>query len=307
MGEQSESRTSVYGALAANIAIAVTKLIAAFLSRSSAMLSEGIHSLVDSGNELLLLFGIRRSKLPADELHPFGHSSEIYFWGLIVAVLIFGIGGGASVYEGIARILNPRELGDPLPNYLVLSIALVMESFSFGLSYRSLRRTSIGKGIIRAYSESKDPTIFTILAEDAAAITGIIIAFIGVFLAYYLNNPFYDGLGSILIGAVLIIVASELAYESKGLLVGESVDKDILQGVRKIALQNPSVVNVNKLLTMHLGPNDVLLTMQVVFRPGLHSGEITEIAAGLEEKIKVKYPLIRQIYLEPTLSIRSRQ
>ncbi len=305
--EQSESRTSVYGALAANIAIAVTKLIAAFLSRSSAMLSEGIHSLVDSGNELLLLFGLRRSKLPADELHPFGHSSEIYFWGLIVAVLIFGIGGGVSIYEGITRVLNPRELGDPLLNYVVLSIALLMESFSFALSFRSLRRTSKGKGIIKAYSESKDPTIFTVLAEDAAAITGIIIAFIGVFLAYRFNNPMYDGLGSILIGAVLIIVASELAYESRGLLVGESVDKNILQGVRRIALQNPSIVSINKLLTMHLGPNDVLLTMQVMFRPGLHSGEITEIVADLKERIKAEYPMIGQIYLEPTFSSRNRQ
>ncbi len=299
MAEQSESRTSVYGALVANIGIAVTKLIAAYLSRSSAMLSEGIHSLVDSGNELLLLFGLKRSKLPSDDFHPFGHSSEIYFWGLIVAVLIFGIGGGVSIYEGITRIVSPKELADPIVNYIVLSIAFVMECFSFGLSYRSLRRTSKGKSIIKAYSESKDPTIFTVLAEDAAAITGITIAFVGVFLASYFNNPLYDGLGSILIGTVLIIVASELAYESKGLLVGESVDEDILKGVREITHQNSSVVSVNKLLTMHLGPNDVLLTMQIKLRGNLPGDEITRIIADLKEKIKTRYPMIRQIYLEP--------
>ncbi len=307
MAEQSESRTSVYGALVANIGIAVTKLIAAYLSRSSAMLSEGIHSLVDSGNELLLLFGLKRSKLPSDDFHPFGHSSEIYFWGLIVAVLIFGIGGGVSIYEGITRIVTPKELVDPTVNYIVLSIALVMECFSFGLSYRSLRRTSKGKNIIKAYSESKDPTIFTVLAEDAAAITGITIAFVGVFLASYFNNSLYDGLGSILIGAVLIIVASELAYESKGLLVGESVDEDILKGVREITSQNSSVVSVNKLLTMHLGPNDVLLTMQIKFRGNLPGDEITRIIADLKEKIKTRYPVIRQIYLEPIFTYQDKE
>ena len=216
------SKFVIYAAIGANLAIAIMKFVAAALTGSSAMVSEGIHSLVDTGNGGLLLFGIHKSKQPADATHPFGYGKELYFWSLIVAVLIFGVGGGISIYEGIAHLLHPRPLEDPFWSYLVLGFAAVFEGLVFVIAFRAFQALKgEDESIWQAIKSSKDPTTFTVLFEDAAAMLGLIFAFVGIFLAYQFENPYLDGVASVCIGLLLAAVAVVLAYESKGLLVGE--------------------------------------------------------------------------------------
>ena len=227
-----ESRTAIFAAIAGNLAIAATKLIAAFFTGSSAMLSEGIHSLVDTGNGGLLLLGLRKSQKPADANHPFGHGKELYFWSLVVAILIFALGGGMSVYEGVTH-LSHAQLHDPTWNYVVLGFAIVFESFSFYFAYKAFRKEMSGQGVFKTIRASKDPTTFTVLFEDTAALLGLVVAFLGIFLGHQLNNPYLDGVASIVIGVILAVVAGFLAFESKGLLIGEGVDP---RGARKYSL-----------------------------------------------------------------------
>jgi cation diffusion facilitator family transporter len=294
----SESRTAIFAAIAGNLAIAVTKFVAAAFTGSSAMLSEGIHSLVDTGNGALLLLGVRMSRKHPDATHPFGHGMELYFWSLIVAILIFALGGGMSVYEGVIHIANPRQIKNPTWNYAVLSFAIVFESISFYFAVKAFRKEKGDQGVWQAIHGSKDPTTFTILFEDTAALLGLLVALVGIFLGHQLNNPYLDGGASITIGVILGVVAGFLAYESKGLLIGEGVNPQTLASIRAIAGADPAVAEVRKALTMHLGPQEVLLTLDIRFQKELTAAEIAEAIDQLEEKIRDRHPQIRYIFVE---------
>ena len=294
----SESRTAIFAAIAGNLAIAATKFVAAALTGSSAMLSEGIHSVVDTGNGGLLLLGVRMSKKPADAAHPFGHGKELYFWSLVVAILIFALGGGMSVYEGVTHIAHPNHGQDPTWNYVVLGIAIVFESASFYFALKAFRKEMGQQGVWQTIHASKDPTTFTILFEDTAALLGLLVAFAGIFLGHALNNPYLDGVASITIGVILGVVAGFLAYESKGLLIGEGVDQPTLKSIRKIAREDPAVVKVRKALTMHFGPHDVLLTLDIQFQEHLTAVEISAVVDQLEKKIRDRHPEIKHIFIE---------
>src|SRR5436190_7135379 len=294
----SESKTAIVAAIAGNLAIAVTKLIAAYATGSSAMLSEGIHSIVDTGNGGLLLFGMRQSRKPPDAIHPFGHGKELYFWVLIVAILIFALGGGMSVYEGITHIRHPHS-ADPTWNYVVLSCAIVFESISFFFAYRVFRTELKGdRTIFQTIRASKDPTTFTVLFEDTAALLGLLVAFAGIFLGHVLENPYLDGAASIVIGLILGVVAAFLAFESKGLLIGEGVSPRTLSSIRALAGKDDAVAEVKKALTMHFGPNEVLLALEVRFKRHLRATQIAEAINRLENRIREKHPEIRHIFIE---------
>ena len=294
----SESKTAIFAAIAGNLAIAATKFVAAAFTGSSAMLSEGIHSLVDTGNGGLLLLGVRKSKKPPDATHPFGHGKELYFWSLIVAILIFALGGGMSVYEGVTHLAHPNHNQDPTWNYVVLGLAIIFESASFYFAFKAFRKEMGRQGVLQTIHASKDPTTFTILFEDTAALLGLLVAFAGIFLGHALNNPYLDGVASITIGVILGVVAGFLAYESKGLLIGEGVDQQTLNSIRKIAREDPAVVKVRKALTMHFGPHDVLLTLDIHFQEKLTAAEISAAVDHLEKKIRDQHPEIKHIFIE---------
>lgn len=292
-----DSKTAIFAAIAGNLAIAATKLVAAYFTGSSAMLSEGIHSLVDTGNGGLLLLGSKRAKKPADVNHPFGHGKELYFWSLVVAILIFALGGGMSVYEGITHMIHPH-LSDPTWNYVVLGFAILFESISFFFAYKAFRAEMGTQGIFRTIRASKDPTTFTVLFEDTAALLGLVVAFIGIFLGHQLHNPYLDGAASVLIGVILGVVAAFLAYESKGLLIGEGVNPEVLTSIRKLVRADESVDDVRKSLTMHFGPNEVLLTLDVRFKRHLKANQIAAAIDRLEKNIRAKHPEIKHIFIE---------
>jgi cation diffusion facilitator family transporter len=294
---QTESRTAIFAAIAGNVAIAATKFVAAFFTGSSAMLSEGIHSLVDTGNGGLLLLGFHKSQKPPDANHPFGHGKELYFWSLVVAILIFALGGGMSVYEGVTHLFHPAVLHSNW-NYVVLAFAIIFESFSFYFAFRAFRTEMSGQGVFRTIRTSKDPTTFTVLFEDTAALLVLIVAFLGIFLGHMLNNPYLDGVASIVIGCILAVVAGFLAYESKGLLIGEGVDPKVLASIRTLAAADPAVEEVRKSLTMHFSPDDVLLTLDIRFKKKLKSDGIAAAVNRLEKKIRDRHPEIKHIFIE---------
>jgi cation diffusion facilitator family transporter len=293
----SESKTAVIAAVAGNLAIAVTKLTAAFFSGSSAMLSEGIHSVVDTGNGCLLLVGLRKSQKPADARHPFGHGKELYFWPLIVAIMIFALGGGMSIYEGIIHLQHPH-MSDPTWNYVVLGIAFFFEGISSYFAFKAFRKELRGRGALAAIRASKDPTAFTVLFEDSAALLGLIVAFLGIFLGHLLGNPYFDGAASMGIGLILASVAVFLAYETKGLLIGEGVDPETLAQVRAIVSADVAVDELKESLTMHFGPAHVLLTLDIRFKKELSAEQITKAVTRLEGSIQSQYPYIKHIFIE---------
>ena len=293
-----ESKRAVVAAIAGNAAIAVIKFAAGAATGSSAMLSEGIHSLVDTGNGGLLMLGLKRSARPPSPAHPFGHGKELYFWSLIVAISIFGIGGGMSIYEGILHIQHPSHLVNPMWNYIVLALAMVFESMSFTVAYRAFRTVKGDRRAISAIHHGKDPSLFTVLFEDTAALAGLVVAFVGVFLAHELDNPYFDGAASIVIGCILAVVAVWLAWESKGLLVGESADPKLVDAVRLCAGDDPVVTGVGAVLTMHLGPEEVLLNLEVEFAPGTGAEEIHAAIHRIEACITAQHPEVNRIFIE---------
>jgi len=291
-----ESRRAVIAALAGNLAIAVTKFIAAALTKSSAMLAEAIHSLVDTGNGGLLLMGVEKSKEPPDPEHPFGHGRELYFWALIVGILIFGIGGGMSILEGVLHILNPHPAEDLWWNYATLAIAAIFEGTSWLYGWKAFRAERRNRGIVETIHVSKDPTSFSVLLEDSAALIGLLFAFSGIFFAHLLDNPALDGIASIVIGLLLCLVAIVMVYESKGLLIGEGVDKQTLQKLRALIEQDPSVEHLNRLLTLYLGPSDILLTIELRFRESGSSLDVRRAVERLTKKIQECNPAFRRIF-----------
>ncbi len=300
------SKLPIYGALVANLVIAITKFIAAALTGSSAMISEGIHSVVDTGNQFLLLLGLKRSEKPADPTHPFGYGKELYFWSLIVAILLFSIGGGMSVYEGISHINHPSELTDPFWNYVVLGIAFVFDGASLVIAFRSFKKRNSNPGLLSGLRASKDPSIFVVVIEDTAALLGVIIAAAGVFLGHQFNSPYFDGIASLVIGGILGIVAIFLAYESKGLLLGEGVHPRTQENLKKIISANPAVKKMQDPLTMHFGPQEILLAVNVQFYPELTAEKIEEAIDVIEQSIREKHPEVKRIFIEAE-SISSRR
>jgi len=292
------SKIAIYGAMAANVAIAIVKFVAASITGSSAMMSEGIHSAVDTGNSLLLLLGMKRSQRPPDRGHPFGHGKEIYFWSLIVAILVFSLGGGMSVYEGISHIQHPEPIKDPFWNYVVLLSSMVFEGASLIYAIREFNKTKGKQGFWAEVSMSKDPSLFAVIYEESAAITGLLIALGGVFLGHYFNNPIYDAVASVLIGVVLIFVAINMVKESRGLLVGESAGWDIVKGIYDLVNANPKVKTLYYPLTMHLAPNEVLLALDVEFDKVMTVNELFSTITRLEDQIKNAYPDVKKIYIE---------
>jgi cation diffusion facilitator family transporter len=294
----SDKPIAVYGAIAANLLIAVAKFTAAFVTGSSAMVSEGVHSLVDTGNQSLILLGIHRSKRPADDQHPYGYGKELYFWALIVAVVLFSLGGGISIYEGIQHLRHPGELGDPTWNYAVLAIAFVLEGAASYLALKALLAAAGEKSFWHALRSSKDPAVFTILAEDFAALLGIVVAFLGIYFGHLYGNPYLDGLASLAIGVILALVAVFLVYESRGLIIGESADIEIVRSIHALARANPDVQRVERPLTMHLGATKVLLNMRVVFKPELAAASLPAAIDRLEAGIRARHPQVAHIFID---------
>jgi cation diffusion facilitator family transporter len=292
------SKLVVYAAVIGNFVIAVTKFVAAALTGSSAMLSEGIHSLVDTGNGLLLLLGIHRSARPADEKHPFGYGLELYFWTLIVAIMIFGVGGGISLYEGVLHVMHPAPLEDPTINYIVLGIAVVVEGIAWTLALKGFLRLKGKAGFWRAIQRSKDPTTFAVLFEDTAALLGLLVAFLGIALGHWLEVPELDGVASILIGLILMAVAGVLIYETRGLLIGESAHPETVSGIRELVAADADVQRVRRPLTLHFGPDAILLALDVQFKESLTAEAIERAIDRLEAAVRAEYPRVKHIYLE---------
>jgi cation diffusion facilitator family transporter len=294
----SESKAAIIAAIVGNIAIAVTKFAAAAISGSSAMLSEAIHSLVDTGNGGLLLYGIKQSKQRPDYSHPFGHGKELYFWSLIVGIMIFTGGGALSVYEGIHHVIYPQPLESASMNYIVLALAFVFESISWWFGWKAFRPIKGKQGILQAIHTSKDPSTFMVVIEDTAALAGLVTAFFGVFLSHQLNNPRLDGVASIIIGTMLCLISIFLVYESKELLIGEGMDKEDVKGIHALAEKDKAVERVELARTMHFGPHEVLLALGVKFKEGLSGAEVRAAVRRLEKTIRAEYPDIKRVFFE---------
>ena len=301
------SKKAIYGAIIANSLIAVCKFIASFFTGSSSMLSEGIHSLVDTGNGVLLLFGIKKSKKPADNKHPFGYGNEVYFWSFIVAILIFALGGGIALYEGIEHLLHPRKLENVQWNYVVLILALIFEGAALKVALKEFNKTRGDKSIIAALKDSKDMSTSAIVIEDTAALLGLLIALVCVFLGQVTGIVYFDGLGSVLIGLLLISVSSFFAIECKGLLIGEGLMQGDVDKITKILKDNPNVAAFKRPLSLYFGPQEVLVNLDVNFKDGLTSDEIETTVDELERAIKTNLPAINRIFIEAeTIKTKSK-
>jgi cation diffusion facilitator family transporter len=294
----SGSRKVIYAALVGNTLISITKFIAASMTGSSAMLSEGIHSLVDTGNQILLLYGLKRAALPADQDYPFGHGKEVYFWSFIVAILIFALGGGISIYEGIKHLSNPEPINNPVINYVVLGLAMLFESAAWFFAFREFKKQKGQLGYIETIQSTKDPTIFVVLFEDSAALLGLTVAFAGVALSHATGILIFDSIASIIIGLILIGTAVWLAYETKSLLIGESANKPTIQGIREILKNSAGVEHVNEVLTMHMGPDFILVNISVDFNSDNTADGIERIIARIDQSIKTRFPHIKRIFIE---------
>lgn len=295
------SNIAIYGAIGANTLIAISKFIAASFTGSSAMMAEGIHSLVDTGNGLLLLLGIKRSKQKPDKMHPFGYGKEVYFWSFVVSVLIFALGGGFALYEGIHAVQDPHVIEEPTWNYAVLTAAILFEGTALYLALKTFNKSRKNKrNLIRNIIKSKDAATFAVIIEDTAALMGLIIALLGVFLSQYLNNPYVDGIASMVIGLLLLAVATFLARESKGLLLGESATPETISEIEKILSENMNIKDWNLPQTMHFGPNNILLVVELDLIDDLNLEEAEKVMENLRSEIKHKHPKIRQVYIQTT-------
>jgi cation diffusion facilitator family transporter len=294
----SESRIAIFGAIGANIAIAVSKFTVAGITGSSVMISEGIHSTVDTFNGFLLLLGVKFSQRPPSQEHPFGHGKELYFWSLIVAVLIFGVGGGISAYEGILHMRSPAPIKDPFWNYIVLGIAAIFEGASFLIALRQFRAQDADGDFAEALRNNRDPSTLSVVAEDGAALIGLAIAAAGTVLSQALDMPVVDGAASALIGLLLCGVAIFLMQQLRGLLVGEGIRPDTSAAIRRITSAHPSVCKVGPILGMYMGADDILLTLDVEFQPSTTASDVARAVDAIEKQIRTAYPKIKRIYIE---------
>ncbi len=301
METKGDSKLAVFAAITGNLIIAIIKFVAAVLTGSSAMISEGIHSLVDTGNGCLILLGMNRAKRPADERHPFGHGKSLYFWTYIVAISIFGIGGGMSLYEGVSRILHVApgtQLGDPTAAYIVLGIAFLVEGGSFIVAIKQFFDAKGDMGAWQFIRQSKDPSLYTVVLEDSAALLGLVFAFFGIFLGHLFRNPYLDGAASIAIGVLLMSVAGILASRTQGLLLGEGVTPEELADIRRRVESDPAVERAADILTMYIGPHDLLVNMGVCFVTGTTAEQMHEAIHRIEADLQSEYLEITRVYIE---------
>jgi cation diffusion facilitator family transporter len=293
----SESTPAALAALAGNLAIACVKFAAAGVTGSSAMVAEGIHSLVDTGNGALILTGLRRARRGPDPAHPFGHGKELYFWTVVVAVMVFAVGGGMSAYEGILHLLHPRHIENVHWNYLVIGVAAVIEGASWIVAARQFSRRRNGRSVWATIQSSKDPSLMAILFEDSAALLGLLVALIGVFLGSRFQNPYFDGAASIVIGLLLMTVGALLAWQTRSLLVGESPGRETMASIRRIALTEPAVERVGQAFAVHFGPDEVTLNLELFFRPDQPMVEVAAAIDRLERRIRAAHPEMRYVFL----------
>ncbi|WP_106639592.1 cation diffusion facilitator family transporter [Allosphingosinicella vermicomposti] len=294
------SKKAVLAAMGANLGIAIAKFGGAAYTGSSAMLAEGVHSLVDTGNQLLLLFGMKRSARPADRKHPFGYSREIYFWSFVVAVLLFTAGGVVAIYEGVQKLNAPHPVESPVVNYVILCLAMVMEGGSFRVALGEFRKVTGNTSWWRAVREAKDPVLFTVLFEDTAALIGLAVALAGLVAAHLFNLPALDGVASLLIGLILIAASLLLARETMSLIIGESASPALLARLEHHLLREPVIVEVRDMSSVHLGPHDIVVTALVDFRDTVPAGEIERIVGRLIAEIRAVEPDVKRLFLAPT-------
>ncbi len=294
----SGSRFVIVAALIGNTAISITKFVAASVTGSSAMMSEGIHSLVDTGNQGLLLYGLKRAARPPDAEFPFGYGKEIYFWSFIVAILIFALGGGISIYEGVQHIRHPEAISNPLINYIVLGLALIFEGAAWFFAFREFSRVKGRWGYLEAIQRAKDPSIFVVLFEDSAAILGLIVAFVGLLLTQITGILIFDGIASVIIGIILIGTSIWLAYETKGLLIGESANQAVIRGIRDSLESKSNIEHINEILTMHMGPDFILANISVDFADQISAQQVEDEVAAIDRAIKQKYPQVKRVFIE---------
>jgi cation diffusion facilitator family transporter len=292
------SKAVIYAALIGNTLIAVTKFIAAAWTGSAAMLSEGVHSVVDTGNQFLLLFGLRSAAKPPSAQHPFGYGLQLYFYTFVVAVFIFGGGGVVSIMRGIDELRDPSPVEDPWIAYIVLGISLVFESIVWFVAFKAFRQEKAGRSLLAAIKSSKDPTVFTVLFEDTAAMLGLIVALLGVFLSDQLMIPELDAIASIVIGVILMTTALFLGGKSQSLLTGEAASHDTRLGINRIARATPGVTGLNQAMTMHFGPNDVFVALSLDFEDSLSAAEVEKTVTQIERRIKEAHPDVTRVFIE---------
>ena len=292
------SKKAIYAALIGNTLIALTKFIAAAITGSSAMLAEGIHSCVDTGNQLLLLYGLKKAQKPPDARYPFGYGKEVYFWSFVVAILIFAVGAGVSIYEGILHIIKPGRLEDVYINYIVLGLAVIFEGSALYFALAEFNKTKGSASYIEAIHRGKDPTLFVVVFEDSAALLGLLVAFLGIFLGQMTGNLYFDGAASIIVGLILGATALWLAIETKSLLIGESAKSATVQGIRELVVADKDILHVNEVLTLHMGPQYVLVNLSVDFLDTLPAGRIEKTISQLDKKIKETYPEVKRVFVE---------
>jgi cation diffusion facilitator family transporter len=295
---RSSSKTVIYTALGGNLLVAATKFGAAAYTGSAAMLSEAIHSVVDTGNQLLLLLGIRRASRPATTAHPFGHGLQLYFWTFVVAVLIFGVGAGVSILQGIDTIVTSHPVENPWVNYIVLALALLFEGAVWLVALRAFRRSKGKRGWLQAVRQSKDPTVFTVLFEDTAAMLGLLMALVGIWLSQVLDLPVLDGIASLGIGLILASTAAFLAWECQSLLTGEGAAPEVRASIRAIATADPAVSSPNEVLTMHFGPQDLLVALSLDFEDHRTAAEVEQAVTRIERRIKAAHPEVTRVFVE---------
>ena len=299
MSSATASNRTLLIAFGANLGIAASKFAAAAVTGSSAMLTEGVHSVVDSTNQLLLMWGRRQAKKPPDKYHPLGYGRELYFWSFVVAVLVFALGAGVSIYEGIIHIAEPEHAVSPIVAYLVLLLAFVLDGWSTVEAWREFRASKGALGWWEAIRRSKDPPAFIVLLENGAAMAGIVAAAAGVALAQATGNPFYDGAASIVIGIILGVTAFVLAYESKGLLIGEAADPELVQGLRDLARRQEGIVGVGQVLTVHSSPDMISAMINVDFDDRISAGAVERIVAEVESEAHARWPQLRRLFVRP--------
>jgi len=290
---------TIWIAFGANLGIAVAKFAAAAITGSSAMLTEGVHSVVDSTNQLLLLWGRRAAKRPADEIHPFGYGRELYFWSFVVAVLVFALGAGVSIYEGIIHIADPEAAVSPTIAYGVLLIAFLLEGGSTWEAFKEFKAAKGKLGWIKAIQQSKDPTGFIVLLENGAAMFGIIAAAVGLGISQLTGDPRYDGAASIVIGAILGVTAFFLAYESKALLIGEAADPELVAAIHALVLEKEAVVTIGEILTVHSAPDQITAMLAVDFDDGISAREVERLVCQIEDETHARFPDVTRLYIRP--------
>ena len=294
----SGNKTVIYAALIGNGLISITKFVAAGITGSSAMMAEGIHSLVDTGNQGLLLFGIKKAQAPPDDRHPFGHGKEIYFWSFVVAILIFALGSGVALYEGVHRVMHPEPVTNPMVNYVVLILAMLFEGVAWYLAYKEFRRFQGPRSLPAAVQASKDPTTFVVLFEDTAAMLGLMVAFVGLVLNQWLEMPIFDGIATLCIGVILALTAVWMAVRTKSLLIGESADPELIADVRGRAAEVDAIVAVNEVLTLHMGPNFILLNVSVDFKDDVPAGDVENAIERLTREIRGAHEDVKRVFIE---------